>query len=562
MSTHRTQDIADLRYRSALLEAQNEATPDGILVVDTQGKMLFHNKRFVEIWKTPKRVMKDKDDNAALRHGMTRLKDPEGFIKRVEYLYAHPSEVSREEIYFKDGQILDRYGVPVVGEDGQKYGWAWYFRDITESKNHEQAIVRQNEYLKALQETALALTKRLEVLPLLNTILKHASQITDTNNGYIYLLNDSKTKLVVKVATGVFKEFLGFTLKKGEGMGGRVWKTGQPLIVDDYNTWQGRSLSYPTSLFYTLAGIPLFSEGKVVGVIALSHTTPERKFSAEEIDALKHLAELASIALDNAQLYKLAQQETIDRKQAEALSELLKEQQARLLEVNQSKDEFISLASHQLRTPATGVKQYIGMLLDGYCGEMTGTQKRLLTTAHESNERQLKIVNDLLHVAQVDAGKITLNKLTLDLNALIKDIVKEQADTIKNRQQAVLFDQRSRIIVVNADQDRLRMVLENIIDNASKYSPPKSTITLKLHKTKSHIIIEVTDTGVGISAEDQAKLFKKFSRIDNSLSAHVGGSGLGLYWAQRIVELHNGTISVASVPDKGSTFTISLPVSN
>ncbi|MGI9027808.1 MAG: ATP-binding protein [Candidatus Saccharimonadales bacterium] len=560
MSAKKDSSTDDLHYRSALLEAQNEATPDGILVVDTKGDMLFHNKRFVEMWKIPKKIMNDKDDTAALRFAMTRLENPEEFIARVEYLYNHPDEVSHEEIYFTDGQILDRYGVPVVGDDGTKYGWAWYFRDITDTKKRERSLVRQNEYLTALQETALAITKRLEIVPLLHTVLDHAARIAQTRHGYVYLLDETKTKLVVRVVSGVFKDYLGFSLKKGEGMAGRVWKSKKPLVVDDYNNWPNRSSRFPKLLFYAVAGIPLFSEGKVIGVIALGHSKPGQKFQPEEIDALQHLAELASIALDNAQLYKQAQLEAIERKQAEANTEALTEQRTRLLEINQSKDEFISLASHQLRTPATGVKQYIGMLLEGYCGDLTDTQRRLLETAHESNERQLNIVNDLLNVAQVDAGKITLRKKVIDLTAMIRDIITEQAATFKNRRQQAVFKSQAKQVTIGADADRLRMVIENIIDNASKYSPLGSAVTITLKAIKTSVVIQIADTGVGIDPGDQSKLFKKFSRIDNPLSASVGGTGLGLYWAQQIIDLHGGKISVKSKSTQGSTFTITLPL--
>lgn len=554
------QDIEQLRYRSALLEAQNEATPDGILVVNERGEMIYHNQRFVEMWKIPKKILNSKDDTAALRFGMSRVVDPETFMERVLHFYRHPNEVSHEEIHFKDGQILDRYGVPVKDDSGHVYGFAWYFRDITESKKYEQAIIRQNEYLEALHETAVALGKRLEILPLLDSILEHASRIADTSDGYIYLVNETNSEIEVKVGKGVFKDYLHFKLTKGKGLSGMVWKSGKPLVVDDYNKWSMRSMRFPPSLFCAVAGFPLFSGREFTGVLAVAHTDPERKFKPEEITALNHVAELASIALENARLYKKAQEETFERKQTEILNQALTEQQERLLEINRSKDEFISLASHQLRTPATGVKQYIGMLLEGYCGELTEAQRRLLMTADDSNERQLNIVNDLLHVAQADAGKITLSKRPTDIVAMIKDIIKEQADTLKKRSQTVLLTNNAPPTAVMADEDRLRMVFENIIDNASKYSPEESELQVIIGKTRTHLSITVKDKGVGIAAKDLPKLFKKFSRIDNPLSASVGGSGLGLYWAQQIIDLHQGSITVNSKVNKGATFTINLPL--
>lgn len=237
----------------------------------------------------------------------------------------------------------------------------------------------------------------------------------------------------------------------------------------------------------------------------------------------------------------------------------LTKQRAELLALNTAKDEFISLASHQLRTPATAVKQFLGMVLEGYGGRVPHRQRKLLKQAFESNERQLAIVDDLLKVAQLDAGKVKLQKETVDLVALIKDILKGQAAKFTDRDQTVIFKPRRYSVTATADAGRLRMVLENLIDNASKYSSSGKTIEIKAWKAKGTATIAVRDEGVGIDPRYRQKIFDKFSRLDNPLSVLVGGSGLGLYWAKKIIDLHGGTISVDSELGKGSTFTVSLP---
>lgn len=230
-----------------------------------------------------------------------------------------------------------------------------------------------------------------------------------------------------------------------------------------------------------------------------------------------------------------------------------------LIDLNRAKDEFISLASHQLRTPATGVKQYLGMVLEGFVGELSESQKAILQKANESNERQLRIVSDLLKVAQVDAGKVRLRKADVDVTALIKDVIKEQRKTFENRRQTVLFAPEKDSLNLYFDRDTIRMVLENLIDNASKYSGEDKTVTIKLVENADEVQITVIDKGVGIRIEDQNRLFEKFSRIDNPLSTQVGGTGLGLYWAKKIVDLHQGKVSFESTIGKGTTFTIHLP---
>jgi PAS domain S-box-containing protein len=259
-----------------------------------------------------------------------------------------------------------------------------------------------------------------------------------------------------------------------------------------------------------------------------------------------------------------------DRKKAEAdnrrterlkaANVILRAQRQQLVDLNNSKDEFISVASHQLRTPATGVKQYIGMLLQGYCGRLTRDQRAFLEVAYESNERELQIIDNLLKVAQVDAGKVVLAKSKIDITALITKVLKDQASTFEARHQGIEFIRPRSHVAANADGHHLCMVLENIIDNASKYSPEGKAITIRLLADHKQVRIAIEDHGVGIAEEDIKRLFQKFSRIDNPLSTQVGGTGIGLYWAKRIIDLHGGTIDVVSKADHGSIFTITIPV--
>lgn len=147
-----TQDITtvkqteeQLKYRQALLEAQNEAIPDAILIVDTKGKMLSRNKQFEKLWNIPQDILDRMDDDAALQFAVTQLADPEGFMEQVSQCYTNPEISDHTEMLFKDGRVIERYGNAVLGEDGTCYGWAWYFRDITEQKRAEEELRRTAE---------------------------------------------------------------------------------------------------------------------------------------------------------------------------------------------------------------------------------------------------------------------------------------------------------------------------------------------------------------------------------------------------------------------------------
>lgn len=231
-----------------------------------------------------------------------------------------------------------------------------------------------------------------------------------------------------------------------------------------------------------------------------------------------------------------------------------------LAELNQAKDEFISLASHQLRTPASGVKMYTGMLLEGYAGPLNKQQREMLEIAYASNERQLKIIDDLLLVAQVDAGKVRFRRRQQEVSKILEEVIKEQTPTLQARHQQVVIEDMPKNTAANVDGKYLRMVFENIISNASKYSHHNTTIRIRAKRQNGCIVITVQDQGVGIREKDKAKLFQKFSRIENPLTGQVEGTGLGLYWSKKIIDLHKGSLELTSKWNHGSAFTVKLPI--
>lgn len=231
-----------------------------------------------------------------------------------------------------------------------------------------------------------------------------------------------------------------------------------------------------------------------------------------------------------------------------------------LVEINQSKDEFISIASHQLRTPATGVKQYLGMVLEGFFGDLEDAQRNALERAYENNERQLRIVTDLLKVAQVDAGKVVLRQEPIALNDYVADIARDWREKVAKRNQELVFRPAESEMMVSADPETLRMVVENVLDNASKYTGEGKRITVHIAPTKDRkVAIRVIDEGIGIPDAKIDRLFEKFWRMDNEMSAKIEGTGLGLYWAKKIIDLHGGDIRYKHNRPQGSVFDIVLP---
>lgn len=229
------------------------------------------------------------------------------------------------------------------------------------------------------------------------------------------------------------------------------------------------------------------------------------------------------------------------------------------IELEKSKDEFIALASHQLRTPATSVKQYAGMLMADFAGPLTPDQMDMMKKVYESNERQINIVNDLLRVAQIDAGKVSLSLADVELNSLLDDVVGEYRQKFAERAQKVELHLPEKAVWAHIDRERFRMALENLVDNASKYTPEEKHIAITLAEDTDNSIITIADQGVGIPKEDKQRIFQKFSRLDNPLSIKVGGTGLGLYWVEKILHLHQAEVRVDSKVGSGTKFTILIP---
>lgn len=228
-------------------------------------------------------------------------------------------------------------------------------------------------------------------------------------------------------------------------------------------------------------------------------------------------------------------------------------------DVQGAKDELLALASHQLRTPATGVKQYIGLLRDGYAGKLTKEQMQYVNKAYASNERQLATINEMLFVAQADANKMNINLSPTNISQMITDIVDEYAETVQTNEQQLSLDMPSASVIIDADAQYIRMAIENVISNAVKYTPLGGEINIKLKQRTQTVQLTVSDTGVGVAKKDFSLLFQKFSRIPNELTNKVSGSGIGLYLVQKIVTAHKGKVRFESREGVGSTCTVTLP---
>ncbi len=226
-----------------------------------------------------------------------------------------------------------------------------------------------------------------------------------------------------------------------------------------------------------------------------------------------------------------------------------------------AKNEFVSLASHQLRTPASGVKAYLSILVDDRAGELSPQQSEFVKKAYDANDRQLAIIDTLLNLASIQSGKIKIKKELVDLRHLIDLSLPNHQVRAEEKNHKLKFNKPRRPILVNADSNLFQMVIDNLISNAIKYTPDGGRVSINLRANDTSVYMEIEDSGIGIDKKDLPALFKRFSRIDNESSRDISGSGLGLYLARHIVNLHGGSITVQSEPGVGSKFRARLPLS-
>ncbi len=199
------------------------------------------------------------------------------------------------------------------------------------------------------------------------------------------------------------------------------------------------------------------------------------------------------------------------------------------------------------------------MLMDGYAGDLEEKQQMFVRTAYESNEKQLSIINSILKTAQIDSGTYKVVKVPQNLLALVETVFVDFAPVLLMRKQ-LLVCTISEDIVIMVDRAEMCVAIANIIENASKYSPNGTTISISASQSQKLTTVRIKDQGVGIEEADQQKIFEKFTRVSNILSDTVDGSGLGLYWTKRVITMHGGIITVKSSLGHGTTFIIKLPI--
>lgn len=306
--------------------------------------------------------------------------------------------------------------------------------------------------------------------------------------------------------------------------------------------------------------IKMESNGDGVGYLIVGPRKSGSALSTQDIQLLEIIADEVAIAAQNALRYEEISQfnETLRMNIDEATRELQKSNE-KLKQLDEAKDEFISMASHQLRTPLTSVKGYISMMLEGDAGEINETQRKFLDQAYVSSQRMVYLIADLLNVSRLKTGKFIIEPAPTYLPDVVESEIAQLYETAKARELELIFHKPDSFPELNLDETKIRQVIMNFADNAIYYTPRGGKIKLELKQKQSSVEFTVSDNGIGVPKNEQHRLFTKFYRAGNARKARPDGTGLGLFMAKKVVIAQGGAIIFRTSEGKGSTFGFSFP---
>lgn len=306
--------------------------------------------------------------------------------------------------------------------------------------------------------------------------------------------------------------------------------------------------------------LPLKQSGQVLGYLCLGNHR-NSGYTIRDMKVLSTISDELVIAIQNALSIQEVKDlnENLQMRINEATREL-RASNAQLQRLDKAKDEFVSMASHQLRTPLTSIKGYVSMILDGDVGEINDTMRHMLDEAFMSSERMVHLINDFLNMSRIQTGKFMIDKTSIDLSKVVRQEIDSLQPSAIAHDLRFEYKQPTDFPLINVDEGKIRQVIMNFADNAIYYSKPNSRIDIILESDRDMITFKVKDHGIGVPESEKANLFTKFFRAANAKKQRPDGTGVGLYLAKRIVDAHNGKIVFESVEGQGSTFGFSIPI--
>ncbi len=284
-------------------------------------------------------------------------------------------------------------------------------------------------------------------------------------------------------------------------------------------------------------------------------------YSAQDLDALKIISKELVIGLQNSMRFEEIRLFNLDlQRKVDDATLKLRQQNKKLVLADELKDDFLSIASHQMRTPISSILGYSSILSTGDAGRMNRKQEKFAKTMEDSAKRLSYLINDFLTVSRLKSGKFNIDRVKTDLKQILRSEVRNLESQFKAKEIHLKVNIGSKIPALNADEQKLRQVMMNLIDNAMYYTPQGGEVEVTLIKEGTEIIFEVKDNGIGVPAEDQSMLFTKMYRASNAQRMRPDGTGLGLFLAKRVVSGHKGHVIFRSTEGEGSVFGFRIPI--
>jgi signal transduction histidine kinase/putative methionine-R-sulfoxide reductase with GAF domain len=422
-------------------------------------------------------------------------------------------------------------------------------RLFQELEARTRELGRSVEELKALGEVSRAVSSTLDLEVVLQTIVSRASQLAGADGCAIYEYQEGTQEFQVRATHNFEASFVdalrAMPLRRGEGAMGRATQAREPLQIADISApgaYQSRVRDVLIEAGYRgVISVPMLLEDQVIGSLSLVRKVPA-DFPAEVIELLRNFATQSALAIQNARLFR----EIADKsRQLEAAS--------------RHKSEFLANMSHELRTPLNAIIGFSEVLAERMFGEVNAKQAEYLQDILSSGRHLLSLINDILDLSKVEAGRLELELARFHLPSALDNaltLVRERASRHGIRLAQAVDEAVSEIV---ADERKVKQILLNLLSNAVKFTPEGGRIAVAVTPTDDGIQISVSDTGIGIAPEDQAAIFEEFRQVGRDDARKQEGTGLGLTLAKKFVELHGGQIWVQSQVGQGATFTFTLP---
>lgn len=404
-------------------------------------------------------------------------------------------------------------------------------------------LVQRVRELKALYQIASPLAGTPEIDSTLTRIAEITSQALEADLGLFFLFDEARRVLAVP-AMIVPAEFQGpreIPASETRCLIARVFNEGKAALADRLVAEEGPLFLLAGVGLQSHLVVPLKIGRRPIGVLWVGRRDPNT-LTEDHLRLGELIADRTSVIIENARLYERLQH---------ALAELE--------HLNRMKTEFISMVSHELRTPVTTIKGVLALILGGEVGPLQPQQQKFLSTAAQAVERLIFLISDLLDISRIEAGQIKMRPQLLPVGELVVQATTEFQRQAKEKHLTLKADVPPTLPRIMGDPDRLFQVVTNLLSNALKFTPAGGAITISVRNQEEFVLISITDTGPGIPAEEQQRIFEKFYQIDSSATRSAKGSGLGLAIVKTIVELHGGRVWVESVVGAGSTFRVALP---